>query len=96
VAARRREQTLNQLLVEMDGFDVKTNVIPDRGHQPPGHPRPRALRPGPFDRQIAVEPPDMNGRLQILQVHSGQPMAPTVDLQAVAPAPGSGADLAAC
>ena len=59
-----REQTLNQLLVEMDGFDVKTNVILIAATNRPDILDPALLRPGRFDRQIAVEPPDMNGRLQ--------------------------------
>jgi cell division protease FtsH len=92
-----REQTLNQLLVEMDGFDVKTNVILIAATNRPDILDPALLRPGRFDRQIAVEPADMNGRHKILQVHSkGKPMAPTVDLLAVARrTPGfTGADLA--
>jgi len=92
-----REQTLNQLLVEMDGFDVKTNVILIAATNRPDILDPALLRPGRFDRQIAVEPPDMNGRFRILQVHAkGKPMAPTVDLLAVARrTPGfTGADLA--
>jgi cell division protease FtsH len=92
-----REQTLNQLLVEMDGFDVKTNVILIAATNRPDILDPALLRPGRFDRQIAVEPPDMSGRHHILQVHSkGKPMAPDVDLQAVARrTPGfTGADLA--
>ena len=92
-----REQTLNQLLVEMDGFDVKTNVILIAATNRPDILDPALLRPGRFDRQIAVEPPDMAGRHQILKVHSkGKPMAADVDLQAVARrTPGfTGADLA--
>ncbi|MFP5335321.1 MAG: ATP-dependent zinc metalloprotease FtsH [Actinomycetes bacterium] len=92
-----REQTLNQLLVEMDGFDVKTNVILIAATNRPDILDPALLRPGRFDRQIAVEPPDLNGRHQILQVHAkGKPMAPDVDLLAVARrTPGfTGADLA--
>ncbi|AXH98141.1 ATP-dependent metallopeptidase FtsH/Yme1/Tma family protein [Ornithinimicrobium avium] len=92
-----REQTLNQLLVEMDGFDVKTNVILIAATNRPDILDPALLRPGRFDRQIAVEAPDMLGRLHILQVHStGKPMADDVDLMAVARrTPGfSGADLA--
>ncbi len=92
-----REQTLNQLLVEMDGFDVKTNVILIAATNRPDILDPALLRPGRFDRQIAVEAPDMLGRLHILQVHSkGKPMAPEVDLMAVSRrTPGfSGADLA--
>ncbi len=92
-----REQTLNQLLVEMDGFDVKTNVILIAATNRPDILDPALLRPGRFDRQISVEPPDMAGRHQILKVHSkGKPMAPGVDLLAVARrTPGfTGADLA--
>jgi cell division protease FtsH len=92
-----REQTLNQLLVEMDGFDVKTNVILIAATNRPDILDPALLRPGRFDRQIAVEAPDMNGRHHILTVHAkGKPMAPNVDLQAVARrTPGfTGADLA--
>ncbi len=78
-----REQTLNQLLVEMDGFDVKTNVILIAATNRPDILDPALLRPGRFDRQIAVEPPDMKGRVKILGVHSkGKPMAPDVDLEA--------------
>ncbi len=92
-----REQTLNQLLVEMDGFDVKTNVILIAATNRPDILDPALLRPGRFDRQIAVEPPDMQGRHKILQVHAkGKPMASQVDLLAVARrTPGfTGADLA--
>ena len=92
-----REQTLNQLLVEMDGFDVKTNVILIAATNRPDILDPALLRPGRFDRQIAVEAPDMIGRHRILQVHSqGKPMGPEVDLLAVARrTPGfTGADLA--
>ena len=92
-----REQTLNQLLVEMDGFDVKANVILIAATNRPDILAPALLRPGRFDRQIAVEPPDMLGRHHILEVHSkGKPMATAVDLKAVARrTPGfTGADLA--
>lgn len=92
-----REQTLNQLLVEMDGFDGKTNVILIAATNRPDVLDPALLRPGRFDRQIPVEAPDRLGREQILQVHSkGKPMAPGVDLNAVAKkTPGyTGADLA--
>ncbi|HEU4331892.1 MAG TPA: ATP-dependent zinc metalloprotease FtsH, partial [Lapillicoccus sp.] len=92
-----REQTLNQLLVEMDGFDVKTNVILIAATNRPDILDPALLRPGRFDRQIAVDTPDMIGRNRILQVHAqGKPMAPDVDLLAVARrTPGfTGADLA--
>jgi cell division protease FtsH len=92
-----REQTLNQLLVEMDGFDVKTNVILIAATNRPDVLDPALLRPGRFDRQITVEAPDMIGREQILNVHAkGKPMAPGIDLRAVAKkTPGyTGADLA--
>jgi cell division protease FtsH len=92
-----REQTLNQLLVEMDGFDVKTNVILIAATNRPDILDPALLRPGRFDRQIAVDTPDMLGRHKILTVHAkGKPTAPDVDLQAVARrTPGfTGADLA--
>ncbi|WP_091759222.1 ATP-dependent zinc metalloprotease FtsH [Pedococcus cremeus] len=92
-----REQTLNQLLVEMDGFDVKTNVILIAATNRPDILDPALLRPGRFDRQIAVEAPDMIGRHRILEVHAqGKPMATGVDLLAVARrTPGfTGADLA--
>jgi cell division protease FtsH len=92
-----REQTLNQLLVEMDGFDVKTNVILIAATNRPDVLDPALLRPGRFDRQIPVEAPDRVGREQILRVHAkGKPMAPMVDLNAVAKkTPGyTGADLA--
>ena len=92
-----REQTLNQMLVEMDGFDVKTNVILIAATNRPDILDPALLRPGRFDRQVAVEPPDLKGRERILTVHSqGKPMAPGVDLAVVARrTPGfSGADLA--
>ncbi|WKV15885.1 ATP-dependent zinc metalloprotease FtsH [Janibacter limosus] len=80
-----REQTLNQLLVEMDGFDVKTNVILIAATNRPDILDPALLRPGRFDRQIAIENPDMIGRHRILEVHAaGKPMAPGVDLLTVA------------
>ncbi|MER0245944.1 ATP-dependent zinc metalloprotease FtsH [Streptomyces sp. HSW2009] len=91
-----REQTLNQLLVEMDGFDVKGGVILIAATNRPDILDPALLRPGRFDRQIAVDRPDMLGRLEILKVHQkGKPVAPDVDLQAVARrTPGfTGADL---
>jgi cell division protease FtsH len=92
-----REQTLNQMLVEMDGFDVKTNVIMIAATNRPDILDPALLRPGRFDRQVAVEPPDLKGREHILSVHAkGKPMAAHVDLTAVARrTPGfTGADLA--
>ncbi|MBV7669485.1 ATP-dependent zinc metalloprotease FtsH [Streptomyces halstedii] len=91
-----REQTLNQLLVEMDGFDVKGGVILIAATNRPDILDPALLRPGRFDRQIAVDRPDMLGRLEILKVHQkGKPVAPDVDLNAVARrTPGfTGADL---
>jgi len=92
-----REQTLNQMLVEMDGFDPKANVIVIAATNRPDILDPALLRPGRFDRQIGVDAPDMKGRLQILKVHSrGKPLADGVDLEDVArKTPGfSGADLA--
>ena len=92
-----REQTLNQLLVEMDGFDPNANVIMIAATNRPDILDPALLRPGRFDRQVPVEAPDLNGRAAILRVHAkGKPMAPGVDLQVVARrTPGfTGADLA--
>jgi cell division protease FtsH len=92
-----REQTLNQLLVEMDGFDVKTNVILIAATNRPDILDPALLRPGRFDRQIGVDAPDLKGRQQILTVHSkGKPLAAGVDLEILArKTPGfTGADLA--
>ena len=92
-----REQTLNQLLVEMDGFDVRGGVILIAATNRPDVLDPALLRPGRFDRQIAVEAPDLKGRFQILKVHAeGKPMGPDIDLEGVARrTPGfTGADLA--
>ncbi|GAB2971698.1 ATP-dependent zinc metalloprotease FtsH [Nocardioides montaniterrae] len=92
-----REQTLNQLLVEMDGFDVRGGVILIAATNRPDVLDPALLRPGRFDRQIGVDAPDLAGRHQILKVHSrGKPLGPDVDLQNVGRrTPGfSGADLA--
>jgi len=92
-----REQTLNQMLVEMDGFDPKVNVIVIAATNRPDILDPALLRPGRFDRQIGVDAPDMQGRLKILQVHGrGKPLADGVDLEVVArKTPGfTGADLA--
>ncbi len=92
-----REQTLNQMLVEMDGFDVKTNVILIAATNRPDILDPALLRPGRFDRQIPVEAPDLEGRRKILEVHAkGKPLDPVVDLAAMARrTPGfTGADLA--
>ncbi|MDA2809739.1 ATP-dependent zinc metalloprotease FtsH [Nocardiopsis sp. RSe5-2] len=91
-----REQTLNQMLVEMDGFDVKTGVILIAATNRPDILDPALLRPGRFDRQIVVDRPDMEGRKGILRVHAkGKPMADDVDLDVVARrTPGmTGADL---
>ncbi|HEV7184508.1 MAG TPA: ATP-dependent zinc metalloprotease FtsH [Leifsonia sp.] len=92
-----REQTLNQLLVEMDGFDPKTNVILIAATNRPDILDPALLRPGRFDRQIGVDAPDMLGRKKILEVHGrGKPLAASVDLEVLArKTPGfTGADLA--
>jgi len=92
-----REQTLNQLLVEMDGFDVRGGVILIAATNRPDVLDPALLRPGRFDRQITVDTPDLMGRTKILQVHSrGKPMTGDIDLNAVARrTPGfTGADLA--
>jgi cell division protease FtsH len=92
-----REQTLNQMLVEMDGFDVKTNVILIAATNRPDILDPALLRPGRFDRQIPVEAPDLQGRRHILEVHArGKPLDESVELVAVARrTPGfTGADLA--
>ncbi len=92
-----REQTLNQLLVEMDGFDVRGGVILIAATNRPDVLDPALLRPGRFDRQISVEAPDLDGRTHILQVHAkGKPIAEGIDLASIARrTPGfSGADLA--
>ncbi|GAA3557165.1 ATP-dependent zinc metalloprotease FtsH [Kribbella ginsengisoli] len=92
-----REQTLNQLLVEMDGFDVRGGVILIAATNRPDVLDPALLRPGRFDRQIAVDAPDLPGREKILKVHArGKPMSENADLRAVARrTPGfTGADLA--
>ncbi|HVA60685.1 MAG TPA: ATP-dependent zinc metalloprotease FtsH [Mycobacteriales bacterium] len=92
-----REQTLNQLLVEMDGFDVKGGVILIAATNRPDILDPALLRPGRFDRQIVVDRPDLEGRKAILRVHAkGKPAAPEVDLDVIARrTPGfTGADLA--
>lgn len=92
-----REQTLNQMLVELDGFDARTNVIMIAATNRPDILDPALLRPGRFDRQIAVEAPDLRGREAILKVHSdGKPMTEDVDLYQIAKrTPGfTGADLA--
>jgi cell division protease FtsH len=92
-----REQTLNQLLVEMDGFDTSTNVILIAATNRPDVLDPALLRPGRFDRQVGVSAPDLKGREQILGIHAkNKPLAEKVDLAVVARrTPGfTGADLA--
>jgi cell division protease FtsH len=92
-----REQTLNQLLVEMDGFELKDNIILIAATNRPDILDPALLRPGRFDRQIVVDRPDRNGRRRILEVHSkGKPLASEIDLDTLAAGtPGfTGADLA--
>jgi cell division protease FtsH len=92
-----REQTLNQLLVEMDGFEMKDNIILIAATNRPDILDPALLRPGRFDRQIVVDRPDRKGRKQILEVHTrGKPLAKQIDLDALAgQTPGfTGADLA--
>jgi cell division protease FtsH len=92
-----REQTLNQLLVEMDGFEMKDNIILIAATNRPDILDPALLRPGRFDRQIVVDRPDRNGRRKILEVHSkGKPLDPEIDLDSLAAGtPGfTGADLA--
>ena len=91
-----REQTLNQLLVEMDGFEMKDNIILIAATNRPDILDPALLRPGRFDRQIVVDRPDRNGRRKILEVHSkGKPLASEIDLDTLAAGtPGfTGADL---
>ncbi len=92
-----REQTLNQILVEMDGFDSSTNVIVLSATNRPDILDPALLRPGRFDRHVVIDQPDLNGRKAILQVHAkGKPLAKDADLEIIAKqTPGfSGADLA--
>ncbi len=91
-----REQTLNQLLVEMDGFEAKDNIIMIAATNRPDILDPALLRPGRFDRQIAVDRPDRKGRIKILEVHTrGKPLAREIDIDALAgQTPGfTGADL---
>ncbi|HEY9087968.1 MAG TPA: ATP-dependent zinc metalloprotease FtsH [Anaerolineaceae bacterium] len=91
-----REQTLNQMLVEMDGFDTDTNIIIMAATNRPDILDPALLRPGRFDRRVVLDRPDVRGREAILKVHiKGKPMAPDVDLSLLARAtPGFvGADL---
>ncbi len=92
-----REQTLNQLLVEMDGFDLKDNVILIAATNRPDILDPALLRPGRFDRQIVVDRPDLKGREGILKIHTrGKPLTDDIDLEVLARrTPGfTGADLA--
>ena len=91
-----REQTLNQILTEMDGFEPGTNVIVLGATNRPEVLDPALLRPGRFDRRIAVQPPDRNGRVEILRIHTRSvPLAPDVDLDRIAAStPGAtGADI---
>ncbi|HVY78725.1 MAG TPA: ATP-dependent zinc metalloprotease FtsH [Solirubrobacterales bacterium] len=92
-----REQTLNQLLVEMDGFEMKDNIILIAATNRPDILDPALLRPGRFDRQVVVDRPDRKGRKRILEVHTrGKPLSKAIDLDALAgQTPGfTGADLA--
>ena len=92
-----REQTLNQILVEMDGFETSTNVIVIAATNRPDILDPALLRPGRFDRRVVLDLPDINGRVAILQVHcKGKPLGEDVDLERLSrQTPGfSGADLA--
>jgi cell division protease FtsH len=92
-----REQTLNQLLVEMDGFDARTGVILMAATNRPDILDPALLRPGRFDRQVVIDRPDLEGRKGILAVHArGKPLDPNVELDVIARrTPGfTGADLA--
>jgi cell division protease FtsH len=91
-----REQTLNQILVEMDGFETGTNVIIIAATNRPDILDPALLRPGRFDRKVMMDNPDVKGRIDILKVHAkGKPLASSVDLEAIAriTAGFSGADL---
>jgi cell division protease FtsH len=91
-----REQTLNQILVEMDGFDTDTNIIIVAATNRPDILDPALLRPGRFDRRVVLDRPDWQGRQKILEVHSrGKPMAPDVTMEPLAKATigFSGADL---
>jgi len=92
-----REQTLNQILVEMDGFDTHTNVIILAATNRPDILDPALLRPGRFDRQVVMDQPDVKGRTAILEVHAKtRPLAEDVKLETIAKqTPGfTGADLA--
>jgi cell division protease FtsH len=91
-----REQTLNQILVEMDGFETGTNIIIIAATNRPDILDPALMRPGRFDRKVIMDNPDIKGRIDILKVHAkGKPLAPNVDLEAIAKitAGFSGADL---
>jgi cell division protease FtsH len=91
-----REQTLNQILVEMDGFDSNTNVIVIAATNRPDVLDPALVRPGRFDRQVVLDAPDVRGRIEVLKVHvKGKPLADDVNLEVIArQTPGmSGADL---
>lgn len=91
-----REQTLNQILVEMDGFDTNTNVIVVAATNRPDVLDPALIRPGRFDRQVVLDAPDVRGRIDILKVHvKGKPLSDDVNLEVIARlTPGfSGADL---
>src|SRR4029077_4903476 len=91
-----REQTLNQLLVEMDGFDASKGVIIMAATNRPDVLDPALVRPGRFDRQVVVDRPDLKGREEILRVHArGGALSPNVELRTIAArAPGfTGADL---
>jgi cell division protease FtsH len=92
-----REQTLNQILVEMDGFDTNTNVIVIAATNRPDVLDPALIRPGRFDRQVVLDAPDVRGRSEVLKVHTkGKPLSEDVNLEVIAKlTPGfSGADLA--
>ncbi|HEX5691414.1 MAG TPA: ATP-dependent metallopeptidase FtsH/Yme1/Tma family protein, partial [Roseiflexaceae bacterium] len=92
-----REQTLNQILVEMDGFDTNTNVIVIAATNRPDVLDPALIRPGRFDRQVVLDAPDVRGRIEVLKVHTkGKPLSEDVQLEVLAKlTPGfSGADLA--
>ncbi len=92
-----REQTLNQILVEMDGFDTNTNVIVIAATNRPDVLDPALVRPGRFDRQVVLDAPDVKGRVEVLKVHTkGKPLSDDINLELLAKqTPGfSGADLA--
>jgi cell division protease FtsH len=92
-----REQTLNQILVEMDGFDTNTNVIVIAATNRPDVLDPALVRPGRFDRQVVLDAPDVKGRIEVLKVHTkGKPLSDDINLELLAKqTPGfSGADLA--